>query len=179
LHELTRTHTNLVDDSTRARQRLKALFRARAVPAAGERVYAPGNRADWLAKLPDRGARFRAEMLFAEIDLLRELRPRAKAAMVAEARRDPALPVLRRRKPLTRGLNRNHNRILKDVFKSTAAASLGRPGPFQDLYRGMLERGMREEMARLTLARKFAALTLRLWKTGERYDPTKLTRQVT
>ena len=35
--------------------------------------------------------------------------------------------------------------------------------------------GMREEMARLTLARKLAALTLRLWKTGERYDATKLT----
>jgi hypothetical protein len=31
----------------------------------------------------------------------------------------------------------------------------------------MVARGMREDMARLTLARKFAALTLRLWKTGE------------
>jgi len=35
--------------------------------------------------------------------------------------------------------------------------------------------GMREELARLTLTRKLAALTLRLWKTGERYDATKLT----
>lgn len=34
---------------------------------------------------------------------------------------------------------------------------------------------MRPELARVTLARKLAALTLRLWKTGERYDPTKLT----
>jgi hypothetical protein len=34
-------------------------------------------------------------------------------------------------------------------------------------------------MARLTLARKLAALTLRLWKTGERYDPAKLTVQST
>jgi hypothetical protein len=34
---------------------------------------------------------------------------------------------------------------------------------------------MREDMARLTLARKFAALTLRLWKRGEAYDPTQLT----
>lgn len=31
-------------------------------------------------------------------------------------------PVRRRRKALTRGLNRNHNRVLKEVFKSAAAA---------------------------------------------------------
>ncbi|PYP22318.1 MAG: hypothetical protein DMD55_19595 [Gemmatimonadetes bacterium] len=41
------------------------------------------------------GARFRAEALYAELDVLRALRPPAKAAMVAEARRDPAWPVLR------------------------------------------------------------------------------------
>ena len=88
-------------------------------------------------------------------------------------------PVRRRRKPLTRGLNKNHNRILKDVFKSTATSAITRPGPFCDLYHGMLARGMRPEMARLTLARKFAALTLRLWKTGGHYDPTILTARTT
>jgi hypothetical protein len=36
---------------------------------------------------------------------------------------------------------------------------------------------MRAEMARLTLARKYAALTLRLWKRGEPYDATRLTMQ--
>jgi hypothetical protein len=41
----------------------------------------------------------------------------------------------------------------------------------------MVARGMREELARVTLARKFAALTLHIWKTGEPYDPTKLTLQ--
>jgi hypothetical protein len=234
LQELTRTYLNIVDDATRAMLRLKALFRARAVRASGERVYAPRNRQEWLAKLPDRGARFRAGMLFAELDLLRELRPKAKAAMFAEARHDPAWnvlssipfygpvrvslllatmktpwrfrtkrnlwayaglavitetsaehefvagrPVRRYRKPLTRGLNQNHNRILKDLFKSTAVSSLTQSGPFRDLYHGMLARGTREEMARLTLARKFAALTLRLWKTGEAYDPAKLTTQAT
>jgi hypothetical protein len=88
-------------------------------------------------------------------------------------------PVRKRRKPLTRGLNQNHNRFLKNVFKSTATSSLGRPGAFRDLYDKMVARGTREEMARLTLARKFAALTLRLWKTGEHYDPTKLTTHAT
>ena len=36
---------------------------------------------------------------------------------------------------------------------------------------------MREELARLTLTRKIAAIVLRLWKRGEEYDPTKLTTQ--
>lgn len=234
LQELTRTYSNLVEDSTRVMLRLKALFRARAIRAAGERIYAPSNRSEWLAKLPDRGARYRAEALYAELDVLRELRPKAKAALITEARRDPAWnllrtipflgpvrvalllatmktpwrfrtkrnlwayaglavvtesssdhefvagkPVRRRRKPLTRGLNKNHNRVLKSVFKSAATAAIGRSGPLQDLYRDMVERGMREDMARVTLARKFAALTLRLWKTGDRYDPAKLTVQAT
>jgi len=86
-------------------------------------------------------------------------------------------PVRRRRVPMTRGLNKNHNRVLKDVFKGAASAATGKPGPLQDFYLGMIARGMREELARLTLARKIAAITLRLWKRGERYDPTRLTMQ--
>jgi hypothetical protein len=41
----------------------------------------------------------------------------------------------------------------------------------------MVERGMTEELARVTLARKLAALTLHIWKTGETYDPSKLSTQ--
>ena len=85
-------------------------------------------------------------------------------------------PVRRRRAPLTRGLNRNHHRVLKDVFKGAATAATGRPGPLNDWYRGLLARGMREELARVTLTRKLAALTLRLWKKGARSDPTQLTQ---
>jgi hypothetical protein len=33
---------------------------------------------------------------------------------------------------------------------------------------------MRAEMARLTLARKIAAITLSIWKKGETFDPKKL-----
>jgi transposase len=192
----------------------------------------PRNRTRWLAELPDGGARFRAEALYAELAVPRTLRPKAKAAMVTEARRDPAWerlqtipffgpvraalvlatmqtpwrfrtkrnlwayaglavvtrtsaeyvlvagrPVRRQRAPLTRGLNRNHNRVLKDVFKGAATAATGRPGPLQDWYHGLRARGMRDELARVTLARKLAAITLRLWKKGERYDPTQLTIQ--
>ena len=232
LKEFTRAYQNLVEDSTRVMLRLKALFRARGIKTSGTRVYHPTGRAQWLEKLPQRGARFRAEALYAVLVVLRALRPKAKAMMVAEARRDPAWavlqtipfmgpvrvalllatmqtpwrfrtkrnlwayaglavvtkssadytivagqPVRRRRPPMTRGLNHNHNRVLKDVFKSAATAATARPGPLQDFYHGMIARGMREELARLTLTRKLAAITLRLWKKGERFDPTKLTMQ--
>jgi len=38
---------------------------------------------------------------------------------------------------------------------------------------------VREEMAKLTLARKLASVVLWLWKKGELWDPTKLTTQAT
>jgi transposase len=69
-----------------------------------------------------------------------------------------------------RGLNRNHNHEMKEIFKSAATrASCGR-GPFHDFYAGLLAKGMKPEMARLTLARKIAAITLTLWKKEERFD---------
>jgi hypothetical protein len=43
----------------------------------------------------------------------------------------------------------------------------------------MVERGMKPELARVTLARKLAALTIHIWKTGERYDASKASKQVT
>ena len=88
-----------------------------------------------------------------------------------------ARPVRRRRAPLTRGLNENHKRVVKSVFKGAATSAAAREGGLRAWYEARLAQGMREEMARLTLARKLAALTLRLWKTGEHYDATKLSVQ--
>jgi hypothetical protein len=79
---ITRAYRNLVEDSTRVMLRLKALFRARGITTPGKGVYHPRNRAQWLARLVDRGAQFRAQALYAELDVLRELRPKAKAAML-------------------------------------------------------------------------------------------------
>ncbi len=36
-------------------------------------------------------------------------------------------------------------------------------------------KGMDEALARVTLTRKLVAITLRLWKTGERFDASHLT----
>jgi len=95
LKELARTYANLVADGTRVMQRLKALFRARGIRTPGTEVSRRTQRAEWLRQLPDAGVRFRANSLYRELEVLQELRPKAKAAMLAEARRDPAWRVLR------------------------------------------------------------------------------------
>jgi transposase len=76
-----------------------------------------------------------------------------------------------------RGLNQNHNHDLKYIFKSMATIASARPGPLQDFYAVLLSKGMKPTMARLTLARKIAAITLIIWKKGERFDAAKLKTQ--
>jgi transposase len=84
----------------------------------------------------------------------------------------------RSRKPQQlRGLNRNHNHEMKEIFKSAATRASCSRGPFHDFYTGLLAKGMRPEMARLTLARKIAAITLTLWKKEERFDVEQLKTQ--
>ena len=198
LKELVRNYTNLVEDSTRVMLRIKAIFRARATRTPGVSVYRPSQRKQFQAKL-EGGARVRAASLFAQLDVLLELRPKAKAAMIAAARRQPGWKILRtipffgpvrvaeilaimrtpfrfrtkrnlwpyaglavvtrssadeefkggqlrrrNRAPLTRGLNRNHNPILKAVFKGAANAATARPGPLRDYYEASLARGVKD-----------------------------------
>jgi transposase len=82
--------------------------------------------------------------------------------------------VVRSRKPLaTRGLNRNCNRRLKELFISAAVAG-SRREPYRSYVEGLEQKGIRTEMARLTLARKISAVALRVWKKGETFDPKKL-----
>lgn len=77
--------------------------------------------------------------------------------------------VERRKKPaLVRNLNWNYNHELKNVFKGAAnAASVGQ-GVFREFYLGLLKKGMRPEMARLTLARKVAAIARTSQKTDQK-----------
>jgi transposase len=76
-----------------------------------------------------------------------------------------------------RGLNRNHNHDLKSIFKGAAQRASSGSGPFHDYYEHLLAKGMRPSMARLTLARKIATITLTLWKKGARFDPQQLKSQ--
>ena len=82
--------------------------------------------------------------------------------------------VVRRRKPMaTRGLNPNCNHRLKEVFIGAATGGAGTE-PYKAYLEKLKNKGMRSEMARLTLARKIAAIALILWKKGKAFDPKEL-----
>jgi transposase len=231
LKELVRTYDCLVSDTTRVMNRLKAIFRGRAIACAGHEIYRQDRRQQWLAKLSEPGAKQRAGFLYEQLAALKPLRHKAKLAMVKEVRRQPAYPwlmsvpklgavsvaqliavvgtphrfrskhqfwtyvglavvtsssadheivagILRRsRKPLaTRGLNRNHNHVLKRVFKN-AATSACHSGPFKAGYDARVQRGMAPSLARLTIARQLAASTLAIWKRGEKFEPERKKQQ--
>jgi transposase len=232
LRELARSYDTLVSDTTRVMSRLKALYRGRGIRCAGTRVYAPRARSEWLEQLREPGARGRAELLYEQLDRLRELRQKARAALLVESRRHAAHKILRsvpylgpvrvallmawlrtpyrfrgkrqlwayaglalvtrssadyhlvkgelvraRRPALILGLNANHHHGVKALFKGAAASAIARPGPLGEFYGRRIAQGMKPELARLTLARKIAAVVLNLWKKGERFNAEYLKPQ--
>ena len=232
LREVARSYLALTRDTTRVMNRLKALYRSWAIPCAGQRVYAPRYRSEWLAKITEAGVRRRAEIYYQQLDALRSLREQVRRDLLAEGRKHSAMKLLRQipsigpiravllialmqtphrfrtkrqlwaysglalktstsgeyrivegrlkrsRKFLAiRGLNANHNHDLKNIFKGAATRPAAVPGPFQEFHAGLVARGMKPTMARLTLARKIAAITLLVWKKGVRFDAEYLKQQ--
>jgi hypothetical protein len=51
--------------------------------------------------------------------------------------------------------------------------------PLHAHYQCLLDQGTKPHLAKLTLARRLAAVAFRLWKTEEVYDPAKLTTNST
>jgi transposase len=232
LKELARSYLALTRDTTRVMNRLKALYRSWAIPCAGQRVYAPRYRSEWLAKIAEAGVHRRAEIYYQQLDALRSLREHVRRDLLAEGRKHSAMKWLRQipsigpiraallialmqtphrfrtkrqlwaycglalktstsgeyrivqgqlkrsKKFLAiRGLNANHNHDLKNIFKGAATRAAAVPGPFQEFHAGLVVRGMKPTMARLTLARKIAAITLIVWKKGVGFDAEHLKQQ--
>ncbi len=231
LKELVRSYDCLVSDTTRVMNRLKAIYRGRAIGCADHDIYRQDRREQWLEKLTERGAKQRASFLYQQLAALKPLRHEAKRMMVEEARRQTAYPwllsvpqfgsvsvaqllaivgtphrfrskrqfwtyiglavvtrttadhevvngVLRRsQRPVsTRGLNRNHNHLLKRVFKNAAKGAC-HGGPFKAAYELRVTQGMVPSLARLTIARQLAAITLAMWKRGEQFNPERMKPQ--
>ena len=82
-----------------------------------------------------------------------------------------------RKQVSVRGLNRDCNHDLKNLFKSAATIASVKPGPFQEFYAALVAKGMRPEMARLTLARKIATIVLIVWKRGVSFEAQYLKPQ--
>ena len=79
----------------------------------------------------------------------------------------------------TRGLNLNHNHVLKNIFKGAAQIVIARmkEEALHHDYQRIIAAGTKPTLAKLTLARKIAAIALSMWKRQEEYDPTKHRKQ--
>lgn len=80
----------------------------------------------------------------------------------------------RSRSVQTRGLNRNHNPLLKGIFKSAATTAISQTQadhPLRATYARLCDGGTRPHLARITIARKIAAAVLAMWKKEEIYRP--------
>jgi transposase len=109
----------------------------------------------------------------------RQLWPYAGLAVVRHSTADHLVVgeriARRARPPMTRGLNSNSNRELKKVLKTAAVDLSHSDTPLGAAHRARLERGIRKELALLTLARTVAAILLSMWKKGVPYDPQRVT----
>ena len=224
LKELVRGYENIVVDSVRVKNRLKAIFLSQGEWTSGGDVYSLEKQEEWLSKLRSSGLRSRAEWLYSQMESLDGLKEEAEKTVLREAKKHRPCSLLRsvpgigpirsativahvatpfrfrtkrqfwsycglavvtwgssdweidgeelrrsRRPAATRGLNRNHNRHLKNVFKS----AVGDGRAFRPHLDSLVESGMRKSMARLTVARKIAATTLAIWKKGEKFNLSK------
>lgn len=89
LKELVRCYECLVEDLTRVKNRLKAIFRARAI-RSGRALYQASQRQAWLQQLAEPGARCRAELLYQQLDELKLLHREARRLMLVESRQHEA-----------------------------------------------------------------------------------------
>lgn len=232
LKELSQCYEGIMSDSVRVMNRIKAIYRGRAISCEGLLVYSPRMRETYLSQLKERGVRKRAEFLYSELDHLKELRKQSKEALIEESKKHkivkrlqtvPGLgPVraaqitavvaypqrfgnkrqfwtycglsvleytsadheirdgeIRKKKKwkTTRGLTWCYNRSLKGIMKAAALEAIKRE-PFKSIYQKLIDRGLRPEVARVTIARKMAAIILSLMKRGESFDPKHLIKEV-
>ncbi len=77
----------------------------------------------------------------------------------------------------TRGLNRNHNRTLKHIFKGAATTVIlraRREDPLYRHYQQLLDGGTKPNLAKLSIARQIASIILSMWKSEEVYHSARL-----
>jgi len=224
LRYLANAYGKIVGDSTRNKNRIKAMYRSRGISTDDTLWYSPVNREKRLKLLPT-SAQFAAGLLFEEQDMLSSLKKKAEKEMLKEAKKHPISQVLetcpglgpirvaellsivvtphrfrtsrqfwgycglglvtrtsaewiqdannqwiKAHVPQTRGLNKNHNARLKHIYKGAATTVISRANSslYSD-YQRLLEAGTKPNLAKLTVARKIAAISLAMWKNKEVY----------
>jgi len=94
LKPLMRSYECFVSDITRVKNRLKGLYNSQAIMNRGRELYHTSKRQMWLEKLVNAGQRSRAELLFVQLEDLKELKRVAQKAMVAESTRHESHKIL-------------------------------------------------------------------------------------
>jgi len=71
------------------------------------------------------------------------------------------------------GVNRQHNSSLKNIFKGAASTVVMRlhTDPLYEHYIRLTAAGTKPNPAQLTIARRIAAIVLRMWEDEQEYDP--------
>jgi len=95
IKELVRSYISIVHDSTRIKNRLKALFRARGIACKGTSLYSKEDRDHWRNQIDNNARRMRIERLWKQLDYLTELIKEAKEDLIQEARKYPATKILK------------------------------------------------------------------------------------
>jgi transposase len=230
LRDAARSYGYLVKDSTRVKNRLKAVFRSRGIQGMGDEIYNPDKRAEWLEQLPSSSRRL-ADLLGQELDGVLKTRKSAQDWLQEEAKHHPIIRdvasapgmgpirsaqtvaivvtpqrfrtkrqfwsycglavvtrsssdwerdkrgqwVRRRDVAHTAGLNRNRQPQLKAIFKGAASTIISKmpEHPLHLDYQRLIASGTKPNLAKVTIARRVAAIVLAMWKHEEVYDPAK------
>jgi transposase len=90
---MVKVHSMIVGDTTRVKNRIKALYRSRGVNVAQKSVYSKKGRKAWLEKLPE-SSRAAIGHLYAQYDQLEEVRNQAQKELVTESHRHPISEIL-------------------------------------------------------------------------------------
>jgi transposase len=80
---------------THEMNRLKALYRSWGIPCAGNKVYDPRHRTEWLGKISEAGVRRRAEHYYQQLDVVRLLRQEVRRDLLVEAKKHKPWKLLR------------------------------------------------------------------------------------
>lgn len=78
LKESMRVYNSLTTDSSRIKNRIKAVYRGRGISCSGDKIYNKDHRDEWIACLDHEGLRYRVSTLFKELDGISKLRTSAE-----------------------------------------------------------------------------------------------------
>ena len=86
LRELARSYLAITRDLTRVMSRLKAIYRSWAIPCAGQQVYAPRYRTEWLTKITEAGGAPSRRTLLSTVRRLGSSAPASATGAVGRGR---------------------------------------------------------------------------------------------